>query len=133
MVFLFKVSVTNSLCPFLFLTFFFKSAMSLPALAAIQSSSNQFQFSINPLVCDQICGNVNPPAQISHPSAGRTQRQGVLNLEDCIYLTTSTNPFYFNRTASHGRASSTEDEVNNCTQLYSRAKNTYASGHMHLQ
>ena len=64
---------------------------------------------------------------ISHPSAGRTQRQD--DLFRGLYL--PTKPFFTNRTAAHGRASSQVNEVNNCTQLYNRAKNTYARGHMH--
>ena len=65
--------------------------------------------------------------KISHPSAGRTQRQD--DLIGGLYL--PTKPFFTNRTAAHGRASSQVNEVNNCTQLYNRAKNTYARGHMH--
>ena len=65
--------------------------------------------------------------KISHPSAGRTQRQD--DLFRGLYL--PTKPFFTNRTAAHGRASSQVNEVNNCTQLYNRAKNTHARGHMH--
>ena len=83
---------------------------------------------------DNICGNVKLPAQISLQCKKKAGTR--LDLLRELYLSDFVRQIHSHseHTAVHGRASSKEDGVNNCTQLYvSSCQNTYASGHMHLE